>query len=45
MTEHQPYVTDDAEGIGWKLMLGDSCERLAELEDDSIDAATLNQAY
>ena len=31
------YVTDDAEGEGWRLMLGDSCERLAEIPDDSID--------
>lgn len=31
-----PYVTDDAQGKGWALMLGDSCERLAEIDDDSI---------
>src|SRR5688500_6904117 len=31
MIEAQPYVTDDATGDGWRLMLGDSCERLAEL--------------
>lgn len=37
MIEAQPYVTDDATGDGWRLMLGDSCERLAELPDDSID--------
>lgn len=30
-TEAQPYVTDDAKGEGWHLMLGDSCERLAEI--------------
>lgn len=34
---HDPYVTDDAEGRAWKLMLGDSCERLAEVEDESVD--------
>lgn len=31
------YVTDDAEGDGWRLMLGDSCERMAEIETDSVD--------
>ncbi len=36
-TEVQPYVTDDAQGECWRLLLGDSCERLAELEDDSVD--------
>jgi hypothetical protein len=30
------YVTDDACGEGWELKLGDSCERLAELADNSI---------
>jgi DNA modification methylase len=31
------YVTDDAQGEGWRLMLGDSCERLAELDTESVD--------
>lgn len=31
------YVTDEAAGESWRLLLGDSCERLAELEDDSVD--------
>jgi DNA modification methylase len=30
------YITDDAYGDGWHLMLGDSCERLTELETDSV---------
>jgi len=33
----QPYVTDIAQGDNWTAMLGDSCERLAEIPDDSID--------
>jgi DNA methylase len=37
MTDIQPYVTDDAVGDSWRLMLGDSCERLGELADNSID--------
>lgn len=32
----QPYVEDQAEGEGWTLKLGDSCERLAEVETDSV---------
>ena len=31
------YVTDDASGEGWRLMLGDSCERLSEIETESVD--------
>lgn len=36
-TVHQPYVTDEAEGETYRLLLGDSCERLAELDDESVD--------
>jgi DNA modification methylase len=31
------YVTDDARGESWHLLLGDSCERLAELNDATVD--------
>lgn len=31
------YVTDEAHGDMWSLLLGDSCERLAEIPTDSID--------
>jgi len=31
------YVTDDASGDGWRLMLGESCERMAEIADASVD--------
>ncbi len=31
------YVTDDEYGDNWHLMLGDSCERMAEIPDNSID--------
>lgn len=30
-------MTDEAQGGCWRALLGDSCERLAEIEDDSID--------
>lgn len=31
------YVTDEAAGAGWDLWLGDSCERMAEIPDNSVD--------
>ncbi|MCA1571172.1 MAG: site-specific DNA-methyltransferase [Chloroflexi bacterium] len=40
-----PYVTDDAYGEGWRLMLGDSCERLAELDDQSIDLSVFSPPF
>jgi len=30
------YVTGEAEGQGWKLLLGDSCERMVEIQSDSV---------
>lgn len=42
---HDPYVTDDAKGQGWRLMLGDSCERLGELDDDSIDFSVCSPPF
>ena len=44
MTE-QPYVTDDAEGQAWRLMLGDSCERLSELDDESVDLSIYSPPF
>lgn len=34
MTE---YVTDEAAGKNWRLLLGDSCERMTEIPDQSVD--------
>lgn len=31
------YMTDKATGGGWEILLGDSCERLAEFPPDSVD--------
>jgi DNA modification methylase len=45
MTDDYPYITDEAEGNGWKIMLGDSCERLAEIEDDSIDLSVFSPPF
>ncbi|RTL09529.1 MAG: site-specific DNA-methyltransferase [Acidimicrobiia bacterium] len=45
MTDVQPYVTDEANGEAWRLMLGDSCERLSELPDESIDLAVYSPPF
>lgn len=36
ITTEPTYVTDEATGEGWRLLLGDSCERLAEIADGSV---------
>ena len=40
-----PYVTDDARGTNWHMMLGDSCERLSELGTDSIDLSVYSPPF
>lgn len=45
MTEQETYRTDDAEGQYWRLMLGDSCERLAEIETDSIGLSVYSPPF
>lgn len=44
-TEHQAYATADETGDGWRMLLGDSCERLAELEDNSIDLSVYSPPF
>lgn len=39
------YITDDARGESWWLMLGDSCERLSELDDDSVDLSVCSPPF
>ena len=47
MTTHdpQPYITDDAHGDQYHLMLGDSCERLGEIPDNSIDLSVYSPPF
>jgi DNA modification methylase len=45
MTESDGYVTDEATGKGWRMLLGDSCERLAELDDDSVDLCVYSPPF
>lgn len=40
-----PYVTAEESGKGWSLKLGDSCERLAEVETDSVDLAIYSPPF
>jgi DNA modification methylase len=44
-TTDDPYITDDATGTGWKLMLGDSCERMAEVGTGSVDLAIYSPPF
>lgn len=39
------YITDEACGDSWRLLLGDSCERLAELEDNSVDLSVCSPPF
>lgn len=45
MTNLDPYTTDEAAGEHWRLMLGDSCERLAELADNSVDMSVCSPPF
>jgi DNA modification methylase len=44
-TETDGYVTDDAHGDMWRLMLGDSCERMAEIPDESVDLSVSSPPF
>jgi DNA modification methylase len=39
------YVEDEESGEKFRAMLGDSCERLAEIEDDSIDLSVCSPPF
>ncbi len=39
------YESDDAEGDGWKLLLGDCVERLPEVEDDSVGLTVFSPPF
>jgi DNA modification methylase len=47
MTTHdpQPYVTDTEHGATWTAMLGDSCERLSEIPDNSVDLTVYSPPF
>lgn len=39
------YVTDQASGAGWDMLLGDSCERMAELPDESVGLSVYSPPF
>jgi DNA modification methylase len=45
VTPDDAYLTDDAAGENWRLMLGDACERLAEIPDDSIHLSVCSPPF
>lgn len=40
-----PYITDEANGESWQLLLGDSCERMAEIPDESVDLSIYSPPF
>lgn len=40
-----PYITDEASGESWRLLLGDSCERMAEIPDDSVGMSVYSPPF
>lgn len=45
MSNMDDYTTDDVHGQSWRMMLGDSCERLAELPDASVDLTVCSPPF
>jgi DNA modification methylase len=39
------YLTAEEHGEDWTLMLGDSCERMAEIDDDSVDLSVYSPPF
>jgi hypothetical protein len=39
------YTEDDAEGANWRMMLGDSCERMAEIPDESVGLSVYSPPF
>lgn len=40
-----PYVTDEAAGPMWEMWLGDSCERMTEIPDNSVDLSVMSPPF
>jgi DNA modification methylase len=43
--KHQAYDTDDSSGENWQMRLGDSCERMAEIEDESVGLSVFSPPF
>ncbi len=44
-SERSLYETNERTGDGWRALLGDSCERLKELDDESIDLSIYSPPF
>lgn len=45
MPQHVAYTTNDAAGTDWRVMLGDSTERIAELANNSIGLSVYSPPF
>ena len=45
LTPADGYTTDEAAGDGWRLLLGDACERLAELPGESVGLSVCSPPF
>lgn len=43
--QHDAYVTDEAHGIMWRFLLGDSAERIEEIPDESVDMSIYSPPF
>lgn len=39
------YLTSEESGHGWRLLLGDSCERMTEIPDESVDLSVYSPPF
>lgn len=39
------YTEDDAEGTNWRMMLGDSCQRMSEIETESVGLSVYSPPF
>ncbi len=45
MSNLDPYITDEAHGENWTMLLGDACERMAEIETESISLSIMSPPF
>lgn len=45
MSNMDAYVTDEAEGANWKFLLGDSAERIEEIESNSVHLSVYSPPF
>lgn len=45
MSATDPYLTDEAHGENWTMYLGDSCERMAEIQTGSVDLSICSPPF